>query len=582
MTPRPVDAVFFWRYSKPSVHKPVYGRFTGSTTYTKDYLQPNSTVAPAFNDVLGPPTQTVDWRWPGGNDAGGKYLLHDDDGNRVDIRWSTATGAPKPWRLTPNPGPETIEVLAGDPAQTTEAGAAAEIDNVVAAGEEAWLIAVHLYGEGPVLHPRVVLGSPLVGREYASTAHLPPGLQSALNGLPASEMQGVWKPGSTGGSPMRAKEIVDQVLDAFKTSPNVLLVGPPGTGKTVAMEDIREAFANGLPVIFDPTLSHQSFTNGLPAVPTEVRSVVFHPSFAYEHMVVGLLPDVDPTSQNVIVKPHVGPLIELAVYATQPGHRALLVCDEFNRGNAAAIFGDTLALLDADKRHDPAIAQSGAEIDTPFRHLNPLTAAGQAVGPHLRLPKQLFVLAAMNSADRSVAPLDAALRRRFAIIYVGPDYAVLRAHLGVPETYATAGATNPGEPTEWTDVEHAKAVAVAVLERLNERIEAVLGRDFQLGHSTMWHIDGADASAVLRSIADALDRHVTGTLQLSFADNDAALAAVLNAPTDPAAEAAPSALASWHLPPGNTAEVASPRLRVKRLASHSDAELLGILAALVK
>ena len=75
----------------------------------------------------------------------------------------------------------------------------------------------------------------------------------------------------------------------------------------------------------------------------------------------------------------------------------------------------------------------------------------------------------------------------------------------------------------WTTIEHGYAVAVAVLERLNARIEAVLGRDFLLGHSVMWHVSGGDLTEVLRSIAYALDTQVTGTLQLSFVDNDAAL-----------------------------------------------------------
>lgn len=583
MTPRLVDAVFFWRYQNASVHKPTYGRFKAPTTYMKDYLQPNSVLAPVLSELLGPPTQTVIWAWPGGSDPGGKYLPHGDGVERVDLRWSTSNGAPKPWRLTATPGPTTVEVLAGDPTLTTDASADREIAAIIAAGEEPWLIAVHLVGEGSVLHPRVVLRNPSLGREYASVANLPAGLQQAISALPASQVQGVWRPPATGGTPVRAQSIVEQILDAFESSPNVLLVGPPGTGKTVAMEDVRDAFANGQPVQFDPALNHQAFVSGLTAIPTSVHTVVFHPSYTYEHFIMGLLPDIDSSGSHVIVKPHVGPLIELAIYASQPGHRALLVCDEFNRGNASAIFGDSLALLDSDKRHDPTVPGSGSQIATPFHHLNPTTASGTHIGAELRLPKQLFVLAAMNSADRSVAPLDAALRRRFAIVYVGPDYAVLRSHLGVDDSFVTHDKTDPGDPSAWlTSVSAAKAVAVAVLECINERIEAVLGRDFLLGHSAMWHVKGSDAVDVLRSIAGAIDMHVTGTLQLSFIDNDAALAAVLNAPTDPSTAAPAAAAASWQVPPPKTAEVASPRLRVKRFASQSDVELVALLSALIE
>jgi 5-methylcytosine-specific restriction protein B len=398
--------------------------------------------------------------------------------------------------------------------------------------------------------------------------------------LGKNEIQGYYRPEE--GPSVRAQAIVDQVLSAFKTSPNVLLVGPPGTGKSVAMEDIREAFESGTAITFDPTMNHGAFQAGT-SVPTEVRAVVFHPSYAYEHFVIGLLPDIHPGTDQVVVKPHVGPLIELAMYANQAGHRALLVCDEFNRGNAAAIFGDTIALLDGDKRHDPAVPGSGATIDTPFHHLQPATAAKEMLDAQLRLPDQLYVLAAMNSADRSVAPLDAALRRRFAIVHVGPDYDVLRAHLEVPDAFVDDnGTTDAGPPTAWTTVAHGRAVAVAVLEQLNARIEAVLGRDFLLGHSVMWHVAGEDVAAVLRSVGNAIDTHVIGTLQLSFVDNDAALAAVLNAPTDPGATVPLAAPASWHPPPKSTAEVAAPRLRIKRFAQHADDELKDLLAALLE
>jgi 5-methylcytosine-specific restriction protein B len=575
-----VDAVFFWRYPRASVHKPVYGRIPPQKSYTKDYLQPNAALASVLKDVLGQPEQTVEWRWPGGSDPGGKFLAHGTEGTRLDLRWTTAKGAPTPWRLTPHPSATTIETLAGDPGKQTEAEADAEIASVIAADETPWLLAVHLAGEGALLHPRVVLENPGPGRDFASWNALPDVLRNAMQQLGTNEIQGYYRP--EGGPSVRAQAIVDQVLAAFKTSPNVLLVGPPGTGKTVAMEDIREAFAHGTAITFDPDLNHGAFQEGT-SVPTEVRTVVFHPSYAYEHFVIGLLPDLDPASKQVVIKPHVGPLIELAVYASQVDRRALLVCDEFNRGNAAAIFGDTLALLDADKRSDPAVPGSGAVIDTPFHHLAPQTLSGHALDAHLRLPQQLFVLAAMNSADRSVAPLDAALRRRFAIIYVGPNYDVLRAHLGVSDLLVNQdGDTDPGPPGDWTSSEHGFALAVAVLEKLNARIEAVLGRDFLLGHSVMWHVSGGDLQEVLRSVAHALDTQVTGTLQLSFVDNDAALAAVLNAPIDPAATASANAAASWHQPPGDTAEVAPPRLRIKRFSQHTDAELVALLSALLE
>ncbi|MFP5580294.1 MAG: hypothetical protein ACLGIZ_18945, partial [Acidimicrobiia bacterium] len=134
---------------------------------------------------------------------------------------------------------------------------------------------------------------------------------------------------------------------------------------------------------------------------------------------------------------------------------------------------------------------------------------------------------------------------------------------------------------DWTTAEHGFAVAVAVLERLNARIEAVLGRDFLLGHSVMWHVSGGNRIEVMRSLAHALDTQVIGTLHLSFVDNDAAMAAVLNAPTDPAVTAHAHSAASWQQPPGSTAEVAPARLRIKRFAQQTDDALVAMVAALL-
>ncbi len=591
MTKRPVDAIFFWPLTKDSVFKPVYGRAPKDpppgtrAEYTKDYLQPTQHMSSELEKVLGKVPASgdlrVDWQWPGGGDPDGALRHHDAGGVRLDLDWSTTIGAPKPWRLHPNPSEATIETLQGDLALVTINNANAELDRIRGSDERPWLIAVHCFGDGAVFHPRVVLENPRPGREYASWDSLPAVVRSDMSALAANQVMGVSKFTSMGYA-VRAQKIVDQVLDAFESTPNVLLVGPPGTGKTVAMEDIRESFVSGEGITFDTTRLHRAFdTSGsLPSVPTQVRSLVFHPSYTYEDFVLGLLPEVAPGGAGVAVAPRVGPLLEMAHFASQPGQRALVVCDEFNRGAAASIFGDTLALLDSDKRSDAAAGVAGAVIETPYHHLAPKThSSGTPLDPQTSLPSSLYVLAAMNSADRSVAPLDAALRRRFAIIYVGPDYELLRGHLDIPSSFVKDDKTDPGDSATWTTVDHVTAVAVAILEALNDRIEAVLGRDFVLGHSVMWKVGGTDVSAAFKSLATALDNNVLGTLTLSFTDNDADLAAVLNA--DPGGTDLPNAAATWHAPPGRTSEVAGSRLRPVRFRDLSGQDLVETLASML-
>ena len=578
MSPKPVQAVFFWRAEMKSVFKATYGRKPGGTTYTKDFHQPRGEQARALERAIGIPEggdSPVEWRWPGEVDEGGRLHPAADFGQRngrMNLRW-TISQAPAPWRLTPHPNETTVSTLQGTPDLEAEADADAQLASIQERGEGPWLIAVHLYGEGPVLHARVVLEHPAHGREYASWETLPGTVRAAMKDLPSARPGGYVE--FEEGYVLRAGAIVDQVMRAFDENPNVLLVGPPGTGKTVAMEDVRRAFEEAQSVTFDPDKLHGAFeqTGNGSAADTRVKSLVFHPSYTYESFVMGLLPE--PVEKlGIGVRPKVGPLLELAHFASQPGRRALLICDEFNRGPAAGIFGDTLALLDVDKRSEPGQPGTGATIETPYVHLNPRTSDGDDLPSLTSLPSSLKILAAMNSADRSVAPLDAALRRRFSIVYVEPDYGVLRDHLGVPDDLAL------GDPSGWAEPEDIKELAVAILEAINERIEAISGRDFLLGQSVMWRVAGTDRATCLRSLAVAMDNYVIGTLTLSYTDNDAALAAVLN--VDPRGEDVAGAAASWHSPSERIRDVANPRLRPVRFQELDDGSLIMALASLLE
>lgn len=579
MTYRPVQAVFFWRADMLGIFKAAYGRIAGQGGYTKDFFQPRGELARALERALGTGTGVptdLEWRWPGGGiDAAGKLLRaadFDQQAGRLNLRWQT-NHAPPPWRLTPNPTATSLSTLRGLPGLESVAQADAQRAALIEADEGPWFIAVHLADEGPVLHTRVVLQRPQPGREYADWNSLPPQVRNEMAVLPLDVPGGFVE--FMGGSAVRAGAIVDRVMQAFIETRNVLLVGPPGTGKTIALEDIRRAFQNGGGVGFDTDALHGAFDGGTSHFDgeTKVQSLVFHPSYAYEDFVIGLVPK--PVEGGVSVEPRVGPLLRLARFASEPDHRSLLVCDEFNRGAAASIFGDTLALLDTDKRSVPGAADSGATIATPYFGLDP-EVDGHRLDELTSFPSTLYILAAMNSADRSVAPLDAALRRRFAIIYVGPDYDLLRSHLGIDDDFVL------GEPATWTAVEHIKALAVAILEAVNDRVEAISGRDFLLGHSLMWHVDGSDTDEALRSLASAIDNHLLGTLTLSFTDNDAALAAVLNVgpPTDRGDEL-PVAAATWHYPSEALSRVAGPRLRPTRFLQLRNGDRITALRSLL-
>ncbi len=585
MTARPVQAVFFWRADMTAAFKAAYGRKPRGSTYTKDFHQPRSEQARALERAFGIEEGgdiTVTWKWPGGEYKHGRFKPAADydplAGGRMNLRWET-DNAPLPWRLTPSPTEATASTLQGTPDLPDESKANAQLQKIQDSGETPWFIAVHLHGDGAILHARVVLENPLPGRTFASWETLPKRVRDAMTALASNKTGGVVE--FEEGLPVRAEEIVRRILEAFRESPNVLLVGPPGTGKTVAMEDFKSMFegSGAETPTFDPDILHGAFGESMLGMDGDprVRSLVFHPSYTYEDFVVGLLPEpVGGDKGGVTVRPHVGPLLELAHFASRSDRRALLLCDEFNRGAAAAIFGDMLALLDRDKRAQPGKPGTGARITTPYHHISPKTSDGELLDAVTSLPSSLFILAAMNSADRSVAPLDAALRRRFSILFIEPDLELLAEHLGA------SAAFNPISQDSWTDAADIKALGVAVLRGINGRIEAVVGRDFLLGQSVFWNVEGATRDEALRSLAVAFDNQVMGTLTLSFTDNDAGLAAVLNVdPSGDDAAVSTGVAAVWHQPGEAIRQVAAPRLRPVRLQDLDADDLISALASLL-
>ena len=137
--------------------------------------------------------------------------------------------------------------------------------------------------------------------------------------------------------------------------------------------------------------------------------------------------------------------------------RYVLVIDEINRGDLARIFGELITLLEPDKRRGAA---------------NELTVRLPYSQESFRVPSNLYVVGTMNTADRSIALFDVALRRRFEFEEVMPDRAVIEADLA---------ARQEDDGFELTE-EESRRLSV-VFERLNARVAALLDRDHQIGHS---------------------------------------------------------------------------------------------------
>lgn len=127
----------------------------------------------------------------------------------------------------------------------------------------------------------------------------------------------------------------------------------------------------------------------------------FHPSYAYEDFFEGFRPQEDPTTREVAFRITAGRLRELADLAAKEGNRHVphfLVVDEINRANLAKVFGELYFLLEYRNR-SARLTYSGDDF---------------------ALPPNLFVIGTMNTADRSIALVDAAMRRRFSFVELSP------------------------------------------------------------------------------------------------------------------------------------------------------------------
>ena len=156
----------------------------------------------------------------------------------------------------------------------------------------------------------------------------------------------------------------------------VIFQGPPGTGKTYVARKLAVRLAGS---------------------PERVRLVQFHPSYAYEDFVQGFRPTLRNDQPGFKLEP--GPLLDMAERARgNPGAKHFLVIDEINRGNLAKVFGELYFLL--EYRDEPMQLQySNAEFS---------------------LPDNLYIIGTMNTADRSIALVDLALRRRFHFVEFHP------------------------------------------------------------------------------------------------------------------------------------------------------------------
>lgn len=269
---------------------------------------------------------------------------------------------------------------------------------------------------------------------------------------------------------------------------NSILYGPPGTGKTYYTAYYSVAICDGLSI---EELEKKSYGEVLERFNTlkkegRIAFTTFHQSYGYEEFIEGIRPVMAGEEEKKSIEYEIVPGVfkkfcdEAALVDDEP---YIFIIDEINRGNISKIFGELITLIEGTKR------KGEREELSAF-----LPYSQEEFG----VPKNVYILGTMNTADRSIALMDTALRRRFNFIEMMPDCRTIE---------------------DIVIRQNGKEVNIGnVLDIINRRIEFLFDREHTIGHAFFTSLKNGDSNSIER-LADIFKNSIIPLLQEYFYDD---------------------------------------------------------------
>lgn len=280
-----------------------------------------------------------------------------------------------------------------------------------------------------------------------------------------------------------SKNDIETILRLLEYKKNVILQGPPGTGKTFLAERIAYALLGEKANL-------------------RIKKVQFHPSYSYEDFIIGYRPSGDSFElrEGIFYK-----FCDIA--RKDPEKKYVFIIDEINRGNLAKVFGELLMLIEQSHR--------GEEIRLPYQRKN----KDNVEEILFSIPENVYLIGTMNTADRSLALLDYALRRRFGFFEIKSligkkddkkDSEEQDSHVSKFETYV---------------YEISKKVpllgrVIEFIRKINDDLDKSLGSGFQIGHSYFCNFDkGSKPDEIEKHLRDVVDYEIKPILMEYWYDD---------------------------------------------------------------